>query len=75
MESLTVFSKYIGCYDRWQEIRKRYSLHWSNGNESLQALQKFFNPEMSLDQMIAKIKEVMCDYYRPLWRTLSGSIY
>jgi hypothetical protein len=59
MEALTVLSKHVGCYDRWCEIRKRYSLHWTNGNESLQALERFFNPAMSLDHMIEKVKEMM----------------
>ena len=59
MESLTCLSKYLGCYDRWQEIRKRYSLKWSNGNESLATLQRFFNQETSLDHMIQTVKEMM----------------
>ena len=59
MEALTVLSKHIGCYDRWLAIRKRYSLHWTNGNESLQALERFFNTAMSLDHMIEKVKEMM----------------
>jgi hypothetical protein len=32
MKSLTVLSKYLGCYDRWQEMRRRYNLKWSNGD-------------------------------------------
>jgi hypothetical protein len=56
MEALTVLSKQLGCYDRWLAIRKRYSLHWTNGNESLQALERFFNTAMSLDHMIEKVK-------------------
>ena len=59
MEALTCLSKYLGCYDRWQEIRKRYSLKWSNGDESLATLQRFFNQETSLDHMIQTVKEMM----------------
>jgi hypothetical protein len=59
MESLTCLSKYLGCYDRWQEMRKRYSLKWSNGNESLATLQRFFNEERSLDHIIQTVKEMM----------------
>ena len=59
MEALTVLSKLTGCYDSWLAIRKRYSLHWTNGNESLQALERFFNTAMSLDRMIEKVKEMM----------------
>jgi len=59
MEALTSLSKYLGCYDRWQQIRKRYSLHWTNGDESLHALQRFFDPNLSLDYMFQKIREMV----------------
>ncbi len=59
MEALTAYSKHLGCYDRWQQIRKRYSLHWTDGNESLQALQRFFNPESTLEIMLQRIKEMI----------------
>jgi hypothetical protein len=59
MEALTALSKYNGCYDTWQQIRKRYSLKWTNGDESLQSLQRFFNPELSLDVMLEKVKEMI----------------
>jgi len=66
MEALASYSKYLGCYDKWQEIRKRYSLRWSNGNESLQALQRFFDEKMSLDYMIDKVKEMMRVLPKPM---------
>jgi hypothetical protein len=59
MEALTVYAKYLGCYDRWQQIRRQYSLHWTDGNESLQALQRFFNTNLTLDSMLSKVKEMM----------------
>jgi hypothetical protein len=59
MEALTVLSKYQGCYDRWCQIRKCYSLHWTNGDESLRSFQRFFNPEDSLDKLIARVKEMV----------------
>ena len=36
MKSLAAFSKYLGCYDRWNDIRERYQLKWSNNEDSLQ---------------------------------------
>ncbi len=36
MVSLAVLSKYNRCYDKWQEIHKRYPLKWTNDNESVQ---------------------------------------
>jgi hypothetical protein len=59
MEALTVWSKYISHYERWQQIRKSYSLHWTSGNESLQSLQRFFNPELTLESMLDKIRKMM----------------
>jgi hypothetical protein len=59
MESLTAYSKYMGCYDRWQEIRRRYQLHWTDGNESVQALQRFFDTNLSLESMIDKVRKML----------------
>jgi hypothetical protein len=58
MEALTALSKYNGYYDKWQQIRQRYSLHWTNGDESFHALQRFFNTELSLDVMLSRIKDM-----------------
>ena len=35
------------------------SLKWTNGDESLQSLQRFFNPNLTLDSMLQRIKEMM----------------
>lgn len=58
MEALAAYAKYTGYYERWQEIRKRYSLHWTNGDESLQAFNRFFNSELDFDSMLQRIKEM-----------------
>jgi Archaeal phage integrase len=59
MEALTVYAKYLGCYEKWQQIRRQYSLHWTDGNESVQALQRFFDSNLTLDSMIEKVKEMI----------------
>jgi hypothetical protein len=59
MEALAAWSKYTGSYDKWQEIRKRYSLAWTNGNESIQSLERFFNEELTLDIMLQRIKQMV----------------
>ncbi len=59
MEALTVLSKLTGCYDSLLAIRKRYSLHWTDGNESLRTLQRFFDEQLTLDAMIQRIKEMI----------------
>jgi intergrase/recombinase len=58
MKSLTVLAKYTGSYDRWQEMRKRYSLKWSKG-DSIQSFERFFNPEQSLDVILQRIREMV----------------
>ncbi|MDX1595886.1 MAG: hypothetical protein R3327_02995, partial [Nitrosopumilaceae archaeon] len=30
MKALASLSKYMGCYDTWESIKKRYQLKWSN---------------------------------------------
>jgi hypothetical protein len=66
MEALTAYAKYSGLYENWCQIRKRYSLRWTNGNESLQAMHKFFSDELTFDVMLQRIKEMM-RLLPPLW--------
>ena len=58
MTALANLAKYQGCYDRWLDIRRRYSLKWSKG-DSLQAFERFFNPELTFDVMLQRVKR-MC---------------
>jgi hypothetical protein len=39
MKALAAFSKYSGCYETWQNIRKQYQLKW-NSTDSLSGFQK-----------------------------------
>jgi hypothetical protein len=59
MKSLTLLARYLGHYDNWQQLRKPYNLKWTTGDESITALQRFFNPELSLDKLLDKIKEML----------------
>ena len=66
MAALAILAKYQGQYDKWMQIRQRYNMKWSSGQESLQSFNRFFNPEMSLEsmlqqiaKMVAKIPEIM----------------
>jgi hypothetical protein len=56
MKSLSALAKYTGRYDRWQQIRQRFQLKWSNG-DSLQAFSSIFNKERDLDHMISWLKD------------------
>ncbi|MDQ4102159.1 MAG: hypothetical protein M3115_08255 [Thermoproteota archaeon] len=59
MEALANLSKFQGRYHIWMQIRQRYNLKWTSGNESIKSLERFFNPEMDLDRMIWIVKEMM----------------
>ena len=59
MKSLTLLARFLGCYDTWQQLRKRYSLKWTTGDESLAAMQRFFDPNLTLDSMLQWVKEAL----------------
>ena len=59
MAALANLAKYQGRYQDFTQIKQRYGLKWSTGNESVQALQRFFNSEMSLDHMLQRVREMM----------------
>ncbi len=52
-------AKYQGRYQIFQEIRQRYALKWTSRNNSLQTLQRFFNPDLTLDIMLQRIHEMI----------------
>ena len=35
-------------------------MHWTNGNESLQALHRFFDTDLTVESMLQRVKEMMC---------------
>ena len=57
--SMANLAKYTGRYDKFQQLRHRYALKWSSGNNSLQSLERFFNPDLTLDVMLQKVREMM----------------
>jgi intergrase/recombinase len=59
MKAITALSKYLGIYDQWQQMRKRYSLKWTNPNQSLQSFERFFSGSTNYDTMLQQIKEII----------------
>jgi hypothetical protein len=59
LTALANLAKYQGRYDKFLQIRQRYSLKWSSGMDSLQVLQRFFDPGLSLDVMLQRIREMI----------------
>ncbi len=59
MTALANLGKFTGRYDRWLEIRRRYNLRWSKGYDAMAAFERFFNPMMSVEAMIGRVKGMM----------------
>jgi hypothetical protein len=59
LTALANLSKYTGRYDQFLQLRQRYNLKWSSGNDSMQSFERFFNEELTLDAMLQRIKETM----------------
>jgi hypothetical protein len=56
---LSCLAKFTGKYERWQQIRRRYNLTWSTGNESLATFERFFDDSKTLDTMLDWVKEAI----------------
>ena len=57
MKSLASLSKFMGCYDKWKDIKEKYQLKWSNGNNSLEVFQTIVNNETNYDSMVRWVKD------------------
>jgi intergrase/recombinase len=55
MKALATLSKYLGCYDKWKDIKERYQLKWSDV-DSLQTFDVFTNCEQNHTSMIEWLK-------------------
>jgi intergrase/recombinase len=62
LKSLASFSRYQGCYDSFLQLRQKYGLKWTSGNEKLNALQRFFNDSLTLEKMLEWLKETIKQY-------------
>jgi hypothetical protein len=77
MKSLASLSKFMGCYDKWKDIKEKYQLKWSNGNNSLEVFQTIVNNETNYDSMVRWVKDT-CSHiprYYPnilIYCTLTG---
>jgi intergrase/recombinase len=55
MKALATLSKYLGCYNKWKDIKERYQLKWSNG-DSLETFDMFMSGEQNYTSMINWLK-------------------
>ena len=51
------YSKFLGCYDKFQQLKKRYNLKW-NQSDSMKSFESFLNPNTNLDSMLSRIREM-----------------
>lgn len=81
MKALASLSKFLGRYDKWLEIIKRYQLKWSSAsNSSMKTFKSIFDSESqgkNLDSLIKWIKgasKVLPNQYKNilLFNTLTG---
>ena len=59
MKGLASLSRFLGCYDTWLQIRQRYNLRWSTGNEALATFSRFFDDSRTLDSMFQWVRDAI----------------
>jgi hypothetical protein len=58
MKALSNLAKFTGKYDTWLQLRQRYNLKWSTGTEKLDAFERFFDDNKTLDTMLQWLRQV-----------------
>ena len=60
LESLTIYSKYIGKYNIWKDICTKYQLKWGNSEQdNLRYFINYLHGSGNLDQMIGWLKDTL----------------
>jgi hypothetical protein len=59
MKAISSLARFTGQVPAWQEIKQRYNLTWSTGNEKLNAFQRFFDDGKSLDSMLQWVRDAL----------------
>jgi Archaeal phage integrase len=59
MKAISSLARFTGQIPAWQEIKQRYNLTWSTGNEKLDAFQRFFDDGKSLDSMLQWVRDAL----------------
>jgi hypothetical protein len=80
MKALASLAKFLGRYDRWLDLVRRYRLKWSSPDKSIKAFKSLFDSESegkNLDSMLRWIRDVSVALpaeYRKilLFNTLTG---
>lgn len=77
MKAMAALARFTGHVPAWQEIKRRYNLTWSTGNEKLDAFQRFFDDGKSLDSMLQWVRDALKVLPAQMgeaikWNTLTG---
>ncbi len=76
MKSLASLSKFLGCYDKWKQIRERYQLKWANG-DSFTSFNNIMDNSTNYSSMVTWLKNAYSKLPREygnvlLYCTLTG---
>ncbi len=63
MKALAAFSKYSGCYETWQMIRKQHQLKWTSV-DSFSGFNNIFKEDANFSKMVEWVREAMKKYPR-----------
>lgn len=63
MIALAAFSKYSGCYETWQTIRKQYQLKWTS-TDSLTGFNNMLKQDADFTKMIEWVRNAIISYPR-----------
>lgn len=55
-KALSSLARFTGKTEQWRAIRQRYGLTWSTGTEQLDAFNRFFSNDNSVENMIESLK-------------------
>ena len=59
MKALTSLSKYLGKYDEWRQVLKKYNITWSTGKDSLKMFDELVNGDDNYSTMLTWIKNAI----------------
>ena len=75
MRALSLFSKYQGQYEKWQQVRHNYQLRWSS-TDSLKSFHNITDENTNIDKMMDWVKSSIKEFPRLtnilLFNTLTG---
>ena len=58
MKSLAILSKYLGCYDKWKQLRDSHQLKWSN-HDAFRSFYQITNNKTNYTSMVTWLKNAI----------------